>query len=116
MLLALKLILVPALVAGVTLASRRWGPRVGGWFTALPVVAGPALGFYALEQGRAFAAIAAHGTLTGVVGITLFCLTYARSCSRAPWPVCLFAGWFSFGAATTALYVIHPPLAISLIL
>ena len=39
----LKLILVPALIAGVTLAGRRWGPAVAGWLSAFPVVAGPIL-------------------------------------------------------------------------
>jgi hypothetical protein len=55
MLLLLKLVLVPAFVGGVTLAARRWGLRVGGLLTALPMVAGPALCFYAIEQGNGFA-------------------------------------------------------------
>src|SRR5688572_1778556 len=50
-LLILKLVLVPALVAGLTLAARRWGPFVGGLLLGLPVVAGPTLYFYAVEQG-----------------------------------------------------------------
>ncbi len=61
--LLLKLFLVPALIALVTLAGRRWGPAVAGWLSAFPVVAGPILGFIALEQGAAFAARAAIGTL-----------------------------------------------------
>ena len=63
MLFALKLTLVPLLIAAVTLATRRWGPRVGGFLTALPVVTGPTLCFYAIEQGQAFGAHAATGTL-----------------------------------------------------
>ena len=55
MLFALKLSLVPLLIAGVTLGTRRWGPRIGGWLTALPVIAGPTLCFYAIEQGTDFA-------------------------------------------------------------
>jgi hypothetical protein len=49
-LLVLKLVLVPGLVAGVTLGARRWGPAIGGWLTALPLVAGPTLFFLAIEQ------------------------------------------------------------------
>src|SRR5207247_4702225 len=41
MLFALKLTLVPLFIAGVTLGSRRWGPRIGGWLNAVPMVAGP---------------------------------------------------------------------------
>ena len=62
--LLLKLLLVPGLVAAVTLAVRRWGPAVGGWLAGLPVVAGPVLVFYAIEQGDAF--------LRAVVGFRAF--------------------------------------------
>ena len=48
-LLALKLVLVPGLVAGVTLGARRWGPRIGGWLTAMALVAGPTLFFLAMD-------------------------------------------------------------------
>jgi hypothetical protein len=65
MLLLLKLLLVPGLVAGVTLAARRWGLRIGGLLTALPMVAGPTLCFYAIEQGNRFAATAARATCSG---------------------------------------------------
>ena len=50
--LVLKILLVPTLIAAITLATRRWGPRIGGFLTALPVVTGPTLCFYAIEQGR----------------------------------------------------------------
>ena len=56
MTLLLKLVLVPGLIALVTLAGRRFGPRLGGRLNALPLVAGPVLFFLALEQGDAFVA------------------------------------------------------------
>jgi hypothetical protein len=93
-------VLVPALIAGVTLAARRWGPRVGGFLTALPVVAGPTLGFYIVEQGTAFAADAVRGTLLGLVGVAAFCLAYAHAATRLHWSVCLAIGWLSFGVVT----------------
>ena len=67
MLLVLKLLVPPSLVAGVTLATRRWGYRVGGLLTAFPVVAGPVLCFYAVER-YAFAARAAQATVVGSIG------------------------------------------------
>ena len=48
MTLLLKLVLVPGLIALVTVAGRRFGPRIGGWLNALPLVAGPVLFFLAL--------------------------------------------------------------------
>ena len=83
-LLVLRLVLVPLLIAAVTLASRRWGYRVGAFVTALPAVAGPTLLFYAIQQGALFAADAARGSLLGLVGVAAFCLAYAirrRGCT-----------------------------------
>ena len=96
MLLLLKLFLAPVLIAIVTLGARRWGPRVGGWLTGLPTVAGPTLVFYAFEQGTAFAARASHATLVGLVAIPCFCVAYAYAGKRASWAPSLIAGWSSF--------------------
>ena len=103
MILALKLVLVPALVASVSLAARRWGPRVAGLLTALPLVTGPALLFFALEQGAAFAAEAARGALVALVAVAAAGLAYAWAARRAPWWGSVIAAWASFTALTVAL-------------
>jgi hypothetical protein len=77
MILILKLILVPALIAGVTLAGRRWGPSVAGWLSAFPVVSAPILFFIALQHGSAFTAQAAVGTLSAVLAILAFGISYS---------------------------------------
>jgi hypothetical protein len=111
--LALKLVLVPALVAIVTLGVRRWGPAVGGWLSALPVVAGPVLVFYALEQGNAFAARAAQSTVAGLIGTALFALAYGRCATRLAWYVCVPIGWMAFAATIAIVAVAQPSLAVS---
>lgn len=78
----LKLLLVPLLILGVTLAGRRWGPAVAGWLSAFPIVAGPILLILALEQGSPFAATAAQGTLLAVVAILVFTLAYVWASRR----------------------------------
>lgn len=80
--LLLKLSLVPLLIYLVTLAGRRWGPAVAGWLSAFPIVAGPILLTLTLEQGAAFAARAAEGTLLAVVAILVFSLAYAWASVR----------------------------------
>jgi hypothetical protein len=112
--LLLKLLLVPGLVAAVTLAVRRWGPAAGGWLAGLPVVAGPVLVFYALEQGSAFAARAAHGTLTGLLATVVFVVTYATVSRRFRWQVCVVAGWIAFAFAVTVLSRMQLSLGLSL--
>ncbi|HEX8479115.1 MAG TPA: hypothetical protein VF663_12310 [Telluria sp.] len=72
----LKLMLVPILILGVTLAGRRWGPAVAGWLSAFPIVAGPILLILSIEQGAPFAATAAQGTLLAVIAILVFTLGY----------------------------------------
>ena len=104
--LVLKILLVPTLIAAITLATRRWGPRIGGFLTALPVVTGPTLCFYAIEQGRAFGARAATGTLIALAAVVAFGVVYARLCARWPWPLTLTCGWIAFLVTTSMLYFI----------
>ena len=51
MLLALKLLLVPALLAAISMAGKRWGPGVAGWLAGFPSLTGPILFFLAIERG-----------------------------------------------------------------
>ncbi len=103
MILLLKLVLVPGLIALVTMAGRRFGPRVGGWLNALPLVAGPVLFFLALEQGDAFVARAALATLAGLAAVAAFAVVYSWTAVRQPWWACVLVGWSVFGALTLAL-------------
>ena len=82
LILLLKLLLVPLLIWLVTVAGRRWGPAVAGWLSAFPIVAGPILLTLTLEQGAAFAAHAAEGTLLAVIAILVFSLAYAWASAR----------------------------------
>ena len=113
--LLLKLLLVPGLVAAVTLAVRRWGPAVGGWLAGLPIVAGPVLVFYALEQGDAFAARAAQATLAGLIATVAFAVAYGQGSRRLPWYLCMVAGWMVFAAVIVGLYFTQPGLVATLV-
>jgi hypothetical protein len=112
--LLLKLLVVPGLVAVVTLAVRRWGPAVGGWLAGLPIVAGPVLVFYALEQGDAFAARAAQATLAGLIATVAFAVTYAMTSRRFSWYACMVIGWGVFAVVVVLLYALDPGLVVSL--
>jgi hypothetical protein len=102
--LVAKVVLAPAFVVGVSLAARRFGPRVGGLVGGLPVVAGPILLVFALEHGATFAAQAAAGTLLGMVSLSVFIVVYARAAAvRVSWFTSLLAGWAGFAAMTVLL-------------
>jgi uncharacterized membrane protein (GlpM family) len=110
MILLLKLILVPALIAGVTLAGRRWGPSVAGWLSAFPVVSAPILFFIALQHGSAFTAQAAVGTLSAVLAILAFGISYSWAATRFSWGLSLVGGFVGYFAAVACLNVWAPSL------
>jgi hypothetical protein len=84
--------------------------------TALPIIAGPTLCFYAIEQGTAFAARAAQATLIGMVAVVAHSLTYVHSCRRYSWLPSLFIAWGAFAVVTAFFYVVQPNLFLSLVL
>jgi hypothetical protein len=104
LLLALKIVVVPALIVSVTLAGRRWGQRVGGVLASFPLVAGPVLIFFAVEQGDAFASDAARPTLVSLVAVVMFSVVYAWACLRTPWWASLGLAWLGFGVAIVGLH------------
>lgn len=115
MLLLLRLTLVPLLIAAVTLVVRRWGPRAAAFVAALPAVAGPTLGFYAVQQGHVFAAHAAEGALVGLVGVAAFCAAYGFASLRLRWPLCLLIGWMAFGLMTMLTLSVHAGAGVGLV-
>jgi len=108
--LILKLLLVPSLIALVTLAGRRWGPGVAGWLSAFPIVSGPILLVIALEQGGDFAAVAAANTLLAVLAILAFSVAYARVAARAGVLASLGAALLTWGLAVAGLRGLGPAL------
>jgi hypothetical protein len=100
--LVLKLVLTPGLIAGASLAGRRWGQAVGGWLVGLPLTSGPVALFLALDHGAGFAAVAAFGSLAGAIAEGAFCLAYGWSARRG-WPVALAAACLAFAVVAGAL-------------
>jgi hypothetical protein len=97
--LALKLVLTPAVMIGATLAGRRWGGAVSGWLIGLPLTSGPLVFILALEHGRHFATRTAVGSLSGAIAEAAFCVGYALG-PRLP---LLFAS-LGFAAAAVAVH------------
>jgi hypothetical protein len=114
-LLILKLFVVPALVLTVTLGARRWGPRVGGFLASFPILAGPTLFFFAIEQGPLFVREAARATLMALVAVSMSGLVYAWASLVTPWWISLPASWMSFTVTTLALNSVRWPLPIALV-
>ena len=115
MLLILKLTLVPSLVVSVTLATRRWGARIGGLLTGFPIVSGPALMFFALEQGNQFASEASRAVLVSLVGVSGAALAYAWAAQRLPWWLSLPASWTVFFVTVLLVQRVHASTVLALV-
>jgi hypothetical protein len=108
--LVLKLIVTPVLIGAASLAGRRWGETLSGWFIGLPLTSGPVCWFLAIEQGTGFAAAAARGCLAGAAAEAGFCLAYAVAARNAGWIGSLAAGTLAFAACALLLQASAPPL------
>ena len=74
--LATKMCVTAAFVVFATLAAERAGPLVGALVVTLPISAGPAYVFVALDHDADFIAASALASLTINVANGIFCLTY----------------------------------------
>jgi hypothetical protein len=108
--LLLKLLVTPLLIGAASLAGRRWGETVSGWFIGLPLSSGPVCWFLALEQGTGFAAAAARGCLGGAAAEAGFCLAYGVMARNAGWLGSIGAGTVAFAACAALLQVAELPL------
>src|SRR5215470_476888 len=108
--LLVKLVVTPVLIAVATLVARRWGPGMAGWLAGFPLTSAPVSVFLALEQGPAFAAGAAVGTLMGLTAMAVFCVAYAHAARRAGWLVSAGAGLGAFAVSLAALSRFAPSL------
>ncbi|CAG5006953.1 hypothetical protein DYBT9275_03933 [Dyadobacter sp. CECT 9275] len=88
---------MPPLIAGVTLAMRKWGEGFGGWIGGFPWVAGPISFFMALENGPDFISSTTPSALLGSIGTFFFALIYSVASAYLSWlPTVLisFAAYF----------------------
>jgi hypothetical protein len=109
LILALKLVLTPALIGIATLVGRRFGPSISGWLVGLPFTSGPVSLFLALEQGTPFAATATAGSIGGVAASAAFAVAYAAMARRSGWPASLAVASLTFAVAVVAIHAM--PLA-----
>lgn len=121
--LAIKMVISATFVVSVSFMAQRVGPLIAGLVAALPVSAGPAYVFLALDHDAAFIAGSALTSMMANVATGVFALTYAAMAQRrgllASYAVAL-AVWLLLAAifrqipwtlplAALATLVIYPP-------
>ena len=104
-----KIALSPLLILAATLAGRRWGEAVGGWFVGLPLTSGPVVLLLALDHGAGFAVAGAEGALAGTAAEAGFCLAYAAA-GRRGWLPAIAAASLAFALCAAAVRALTLPL------
>jgi hypothetical protein len=74
--LATKMAIAAAFVVCATAAAERFGSLVGAMVATLPISAGPAYVFVALDHDAAFIAASAVGSLVANAATIVFCMVY----------------------------------------
>jgi hypothetical protein len=108
--LVLKVVVTPVLIAVASLAGRRWGQAVSGWFVGLPLTSGPIAFFVAIQYGAEFASATAVGALAAAMAEAAFCLAYSHTARRRGWTLSLAAGCAAFGLTALALRGLALPI------
>jgi hypothetical protein len=116
MILSLKLILSPIIIALVSLAGRKWGSSVGGWFLGFPLTSAPISIVMALQHGTEFAAASAAGNLGGQASVCVFCLVYGLTALRFNWMVSTATGITAFFASIFILNLFNLTLTAAFII
>jgi hypothetical protein len=81
--LTLKLAVTALVVVAACRMVERTGPLVGAMIATLPVSAGPAYAFLAMEHGPAFIAASALASMAALAGTNVFVTLYAWRARRA---------------------------------
>lgn len=102
-----KALITGAFVAALLALVHRFGQRLAGLLTGLPVITAPALLWLGLDRGAAFAALAAAGCVAAGAGCALFGLGYAWA-SRRSAPVPALAAGLLMAALPLPLWARGP--------
>src|SRR5437588_4716767 len=97
-----KIVLTAAIVVGAATATERAGPLLGALIVTLPISAGPAYFFLALDHGPGFIAASALGSLASNAANGVFGLVYAALAQRRGLAASLIgalAVWLALAAA-----------------
>ena len=99
----IKLILMPLVIGGVTLASKKWGNSIGGMIASLPWIAAPIMLFFMLEQGVDFTVSSIKGVMIGLIGVLAFTFAYIYSAIQFKWYLSLLLAYMAFLTTTLLL-------------
>jgi hypothetical protein len=114
--LVVKMATSAVLVVGASKIVERSGPFMGAMIATLPVSAGPAYAFLAMEHGSAFLARSALAGLPTTACIALYIVVYAAVAQRAGTLVTLAAALGAWAVATSLTRLVEWTVPTALLL
>lgn len=105
--LAIKLLLAPIFIAFAYFVQRKYGPKVGGIFVAIPFIATPILLVIYFEQGIEFFHQTIIGTYAGQIGVLVYIFLYTHLARTRSWQICI--------SVATASYLFCAPILSALL-
>jgi len=115
LLLGLKMAIAATIVVSTSVIAEKSRPFIAAMIATLPVSAGPALVFLALDHDDAFIATTLIGAMATNMATAAYCLAYAVVAQRASTLVSLAAALGAWLVASLALRQIEWTLALSLL-
>jgi len=112
--LALKMAVTAAFVIGAAMVAERAGPAIGALVATLPIAAGPAYFFVALDHDAAFISASAIGSIAAHAATGLFALVFVVLAQRHGVAVSVtaaVAAWFAVAFALRLVPWTFPTVA-----
>jgi hypothetical protein len=106
----LKLLLVPLIVVGISIAMQHIGPLAAGLLLGLPTIGAPIYAFVVLEHGAEFGVEVAASTLLGMLPVLACNTMYSRICPYLPPVASMLAGWSAYFAVAFLMMSVTAPL------
>ena len=101
--LGARMAVTAAVVVAASFAVQRAGPFLGAMVATLPVSAGPAYVFLAMDHGADFVARSALTSLLSVAATAIFVAAHAAVAGRVGMPLALLTAYAAWGLALAAL-------------
>ena len=94
--LAIKLLFAPIFIAFAYFIQKKYGPKIGGVFVAIPFIATPRLLEIYFEQGKEFFHQAIIGTYAGQAGVLIYIFLYTHLAQKRSWQICFTVATMSY--------------------
>lgn len=112
--LAIKVLFAPIFIVFAYAIQKKYGPKVGGIFVAIPFIAAPIMLVIYFEHGAEFLHKAILGSYAGQAGVLIYIYVYTHLARSCTWPICFAASTLSYLIAAPILSAVIPNIWVAI--